>query len=107
MSILLKTARSLYESFKAHKSRVGRKLKSAIFREKANLAVSLNNAMGDVLAHAAFLDYPLGDIVDQACWEPLMHDHFKAEKCTVSIKPNDAELCLFYLPILVKRKRLF
>ncbi|XP_062323305.1 cilia- and flagella-associated protein 61 [Osmerus eperlanus] len=50
--------------------------------EKANLAVSLNNATGEVLAHAAFLDYPLGDMVDQASWEPLMHDHFKAEKCT-------------------------
>lgn len=56
-----------------------------VFREKANLAVTLTNAKNEILAHAAFFDHPIGDLVDQACWEPLLHDHFSTEKCTVGI----------------------
>uniref|UniRef100_A0A674BYQ7 Cilia and flagella associated protein 61 n=1 Tax=Salmo trutta TaxID=8032 RepID=A0A674BYQ7_SALTR len=44
--------------------------------EKANLAVTLSNAKNEVLAHAAFSDHPIGDIVDQACWEPFLHDNY-------------------------------
>lgn len=54
-------------------------------REKANLAVTLTNAKNEVLAHAAFFDYPIGDIVDQAHWEPFLHENFNTEKCTVCI----------------------
>ncbi|XP_029589889.1 cilia- and flagella-associated protein 61 isoform X4 [Salmo trutta] len=50
--------------------------------EKANLAVTLSNAKNEVLAHAAFSDHPIGDIVDQACWEPFLHDNYSAEKYT-------------------------
>uniref|UniRef100_A0A8C8J445 Cilia- and flagella-associated protein 61 N-terminal domain-containing protein n=1 Tax=Oncorhynchus tshawytscha TaxID=74940 RepID=A0A8C8J445_ONCTS len=44
--------------------------------EKANLAVTLSNAKNEVLAHAAFSDHPIGDIVDQACWEPFLDWRF-------------------------------
>ncbi|KAL0967286.1 hypothetical protein UPYG_G00250310 [Umbra pygmaea] len=50
--------------------------------EKANLAVTLNNANNDLLAHAAFCDYPSGDVVDQTSWEPFLHENYYAEKCT-------------------------
>lgn len=42
-----------------------------ILREKANLAVTLNNAKNEVLAHTDFSVHPIGDIVDQAFWEPF------------------------------------
>ncbi|XP_067427647.1 cilia- and flagella-associated protein 61 [Thunnus thynnus] len=50
--------------------------------EKANLAVTLANEKDDILAHASFFDHPVGDLVDQAHWEPFMQKHFRAEKCT-------------------------
>ncbi|KAM4632856.1 cilia- and flagella-associated protein 61 [Polymixia lowei] len=50
--------------------------------EKTNLAVTVANEKNEVLAHASFLDYPIGDIVDQGHWEPFLHKHFCAEKCT-------------------------
>ncbi|XP_034017806.1 cilia- and flagella-associated protein 61 [Thalassophryne amazonica] len=50
--------------------------------EKANLAVTLANDQNQVLAHAAFFDYPAGDLVDQADWEEFLQKHFRAEKCT-------------------------
>ncbi|XP_023147324.2 cilia- and flagella-associated protein 61 [Amphiprion ocellaris] len=50
--------------------------------EKANLAVTLTNEKDDILAHASFLDHPIGDLVDQAQWEPFLQKHFSAEKCT-------------------------
>ncbi|KAM9840308.1 cilia- and flagella-associated protein 61 [Aulostomus maculatus] len=50
--------------------------------EKANLAVTLANEKDHVLAHASFFDYPSGDLVDQARWEPFLQKHFAAEKCT-------------------------
>nr|XP_015210027.1 PREDICTED: cilia- and flagella-associated protein 61 isoform X1 [Lepisosteus oculatus] len=50
--------------------------------EKANLAVTLNSANNEVIAHAAFLDYPNLDLVDQACWEPWLHNNYNIDKCT-------------------------
>ncbi|KAI3364620.1 hypothetical protein L3Q82_011400 [Scortum barcoo] len=50
--------------------------------EKANLAVTLANEKGDILAHASFFDHPAGDLVDQAHWEAFLQKHFSAEKCT-------------------------
>nr|XP_033503705.1 cilia- and flagella-associated protein 61 [Epinephelus lanceolatus] len=50
--------------------------------EKANLAVTLANEKDDVLAHASFFDHPVGDLVDQAHWEPFLQKHFSVEKCT-------------------------
>uniref|UniRef100_A0A3Q1FLN4 Cilia and flagella associated protein 61 n=1 Tax=Acanthochromis polyacanthus TaxID=80966 RepID=A0A3Q1FLN4_9TELE len=50
--------------------------------EKANLAVTLTNEKDDILAHASFFDHPIGDLVDQAQWEPFLQKHFRAEKCT-------------------------
>uniref|UniRef100_A0A8C5N465 Cilia and flagella associated protein 61 n=1 Tax=Leptobrachium leishanense TaxID=445787 RepID=A0A8C5N465_9ANUR len=41
--------------------------------EKANLAVTINNEKNSVIAHAAFVDYPNWDIVDQAEWEEWLH----------------------------------
>ncbi|KAM7368322.1 hypothetical protein PAMP_014550 [Pampus punctatissimus] len=49
--------------------------------EKANLAVTLANQKDDILAHASFFDYPVGDLVDQAHWEPFLQKHFRVEKC--------------------------
>lgn len=54
------------------------------FRERANLAVTATTKKDEVLAHAAFLDYPMGDSVDQADWESFLPQYFHAEKCTVS-----------------------
>lgn len=54
-------------------------------REKANLAVTLANEKDDILAHASFFDHPVGDLVDQARWEPFLQKHFSAENCTVCI----------------------
>ncbi|KAM8832271.1 cilia- and flagella-associated protein 61 [Spinachia spinachia] len=50
--------------------------------EKANLAVTLANEREDILAHASFFDHPIGDLVDQAHWEPFLHKHFGAKRCT-------------------------
>ncbi|XP_067338889.1 cilia- and flagella-associated protein 61 isoform X1 [Channa argus] len=50
--------------------------------EKANLAVTLVNEKDDILAHASFFDHPLGDLVDQAHWEPFLQKHFSSTKCT-------------------------
>lgn len=53
--------------------------------EKANLAVTLANERDEILAHASFLNYPLGDLVDQANWEPFLLKHFSVKNCTVCI----------------------
>ncbi|XP_058235653.1 cilia- and flagella-associated protein 61 [Hemibagrus wyckioides] len=50
--------------------------------EKANLAVTISTARNEVLAHAAFVDHPIGDLVDQASWEQLLQTHFNAAKFT-------------------------
>ncbi|XP_034755235.1 cilia- and flagella-associated protein 61 isoform X2 [Etheostoma cragini] len=50
--------------------------------EKANLAVTLVNEKDDILAHASFLDHPVGDLVDPTHWKPFLQKHFKAGKCT-------------------------
>ncbi|XP_042359745.1 cilia- and flagella-associated protein 61 [Plectropomus leopardus] len=50
--------------------------------EKANLAVTLANQKDEVLAQASFFDHPVGDLVDQALWEPFLQKHFSTEKCT-------------------------
>ncbi|KAM8945471.1 cilia- and flagella-associated protein 61 [Pelodytes ibericus] len=51
--------------------------------EKANLAVTISNENNSVIAHAAFLDYPSWDIVDQAEWEVWMHKHIEgSSNCT-------------------------
>ncbi|XP_074540842.1 cilia- and flagella-associated protein 61 [Halichoeres trimaculatus] len=50
--------------------------------EKANLAVTLANDKDDILAHASFFDYPVGDLVDQTQWEPFLQKNFQAETCT-------------------------
>ncbi|KAK3516328.1 hypothetical protein QTP70_009381 [Hemibagrus guttatus] len=51
-------------------------------REKANLAVTISTPRKEVLAHAAFVDHPIGDLVDQASWEQLLQTHFNATKFT-------------------------
>uniref|UniRef100_A0A8C3SFM6 Cilia and flagella associated protein 61 n=1 Tax=Chelydra serpentina TaxID=8475 RepID=A0A8C3SFM6_CHESE len=50
--------------------------------EKANLAVTLSNEKNEVIAHAAFLDYPNWNIVDQADWESFLHENYSDKKCT-------------------------
>ncbi|KAF7690455.1 hypothetical protein HF521_012259 [Silurus meridionalis] len=50
--------------------------------EKANLAFTISTATNEVLAHAAFMDYPIGDLVDQASWEQLLQTHFNATQLT-------------------------
>lgn len=54
-----------------------------LLREKANLAVTISTAKNEVLAYAAFVDHPIGDLVDQASWEQLLQTHFNATKFTV------------------------
>ncbi|XP_030577070.1 cilia- and flagella-associated protein 61 isoform X2 [Archocentrus centrarchus] len=50
--------------------------------EKANLAVTLTNEKGNILAHASFFDHPVGDLVDQTQWEAFLQQHFSAGQCT-------------------------
>ncbi|KAI4888586.1 hypothetical protein NFI96_016449, partial [Prochilodus magdalenae] len=49
--------------------------------EKANLAVTLNTAKNQILAHAAFLDHPIGD-PEQASWEEFLQAHFGGPRFT-------------------------
>ncbi|NXN94399.1 CFA61 protein, partial [Rhinopomastus cyanomelas] len=50
--------------------------------EKANLALTLCNEKDDVVAHAAFLDYPNWNITDQSNWESFLHENYPNNKCT-------------------------
>ncbi|XP_073413522.1 cilia- and flagella-associated protein 61 isoform X1 [Dendrobates tinctorius] len=51
--------------------------------EKSNLAVTISDEENDVMAHAAFLDYPSWDVSDQAEWEDWMYGNYEeTEKCT-------------------------
>ncbi|XP_063299787.1 cilia- and flagella-associated protein 61 [Pelobates fuscus] len=51
--------------------------------EKANLAVTISNEDNSVIAHAALVDYPNWDFVDQAEWEAWLHKDVEgSSKCT-------------------------
>ncbi|NWV31133.1 CFA61 protein, partial [Grantiella picta] len=47
----------------------------------SNLALTLCNEENEIIAHAAFLDYPNWNITDQAEWEPFLHENYN-NKCT-------------------------
>ncbi|NXS86992.1 CFA61 protein, partial [Erpornis zantholeuca] len=49
--------------------------------EISNLALTLCNEKNEVIAHAAFLDYPNWNITDQTEWEPFLHRNY-TNKCT-------------------------
>ncbi|NXU47957.1 CFA61 protein, partial [Turnix velox] len=50
--------------------------------EKSNLALTLCNEKNEVIAHAAFLDYPNWNITDQSNWESFLHENYINNKCT-------------------------
>ncbi|NXP66815.1 CFA61 protein, partial [Chloropsis cyanopogon] len=50
--------------------------------ELSNLALTLCNGKNEVIAHAAFLDYPNWNVTDQAEWEPFLHENYTNNKCT-------------------------
>ncbi|NXQ29632.1 CFA61 protein, partial [Alaudala cheleensis] len=50
--------------------------------ELSNLALTLCNEKNEVIAHAAFLDYPNWNITDQDEWEPFLHENYANNKCT-------------------------
>ncbi|NXD20754.1 CFA61 protein, partial [Spelaeornis formosus] len=50
--------------------------------ELSNLALTLCNEKDEVIAHAAFLDYPNWNITDQAEWEPFLHENYADNQCT-------------------------
>uniref|UniRef100_H3CZE4 Cilia and flagella associated protein 61 n=1 Tax=Tetraodon nigroviridis TaxID=99883 RepID=H3CZE4_TETNG len=50
--------------------------------EKANLAVTLANGRGDVVAHASLFDHPVAGLVDQSEWETFLKENFAAHQCT-------------------------
>ncbi|XP_068864860.1 cilia- and flagella-associated protein 61 isoform X3 [Aphelocoma coerulescens] len=54
----------------------------AYLLEISNLALTLCNEKSEVIAHAAFLDYPNWNITDQAEWEPFLRDNYTNNKCT-------------------------
>lgn len=56
-----------------------------IFREKSNLAVTLVNSDNEIVAHAAFFDYPMIPTVDQSKWEDWLRTKYECKKATVSI----------------------
>ncbi|KAG9484247.1 hypothetical protein GDO78_009909 [Eleutherodactylus coqui] len=51
--------------------------------EKSNLAVTISDEKNNVIANAAFLDYPSWDVTDQAEWEDWMYKHYEeTDQCT-------------------------
>ncbi|NXS60403.1 CFA61 protein, partial [Brachypteracias leptosomus] len=50
--------------------------------EKSNLALTLCNERDEVIAHAAFLDYPNWNITEQSDWELLLHKNYVNNQCT-------------------------
>ncbi|XP_062857791.1 cilia- and flagella-associated protein 61 isoform X2 [Trichomycterus rosablanca] len=50
--------------------------------EKANLAVTISTEENQVLSHAAFVDHPIGELVDQDSWEQLLRTSFNATMFT-------------------------
>ncbi|KFQ92308.1 Uncharacterized protein C20orf26, partial [Nipponia nippon] len=50
--------------------------------EKSNLALTLCSTKNEVIAHAAFLDYPNWNITDQSDWESFLHENYNNDKCT-------------------------
>ncbi|KAH0618059.1 hypothetical protein JD844_017026 [Phrynosoma platyrhinos] len=50
--------------------------------EKANLAITIINQKTIPVAHAAFVDYPNWDIVDQAQWESYLKQNYVDIMCT-------------------------
>uniref|UniRef100_A0A8C3JF57 Cilia and flagella associated protein 61 n=1 Tax=Calidris pygmaea TaxID=425635 RepID=A0A8C3JF57_9CHAR len=50
--------------------------------EKSNLALTLCNEKNEVIAHAAFLDYPNWNITDQSDWESFLRENYINDKCT-------------------------
>ncbi|XP_035754512.1 cilia- and flagella-associated protein 61, partial [Egretta garzetta] len=50
--------------------------------EKSNLALTICNEKNEVIAHAAFLDYPNWNITDQSDWESFLHENYVNNKCT-------------------------
>lgn len=50
--------------------------------EKANLAVTLVNSANEVVAHAAFFDYPNIPSVDQAKWEMWLKTKYNCKKAS-------------------------
>ncbi|XP_051781521.1 cilia- and flagella-associated protein 61 [Erpetoichthys calabaricus] len=50
--------------------------------EKSNLAVSLENENKEIVAHAAFLDYPNHSLTDPAEWVPWIQSNYKSNEYT-------------------------
>ncbi|CAI9546182.1 unnamed protein product, partial [Staurois parvus] len=51
--------------------------------EKSSLAVTISDDQNSVIAHAAFLDYPSWNVVDQSEWEEWIHKHYaQSSECT-------------------------
>ncbi|XP_064001773.1 cilia- and flagella-associated protein 61 isoform X2 [Pogoniulus pusillus] len=50
--------------------------------EKSNLALTLCNEKNEVIAHAAFLDYPNRNVTDQSEWESFLDENYINNKCT-------------------------
>ncbi|KAM6139598.1 cilia- and flagella-associated protein 61 [Phoenicopterus ruber ruber] len=50
--------------------------------EKSTLALTLCNERNEVVAHAAFLDYPNWSITDQSDWESFLRENYISNKCT-------------------------
>ncbi|XP_028928234.1 cilia- and flagella-associated protein 61 isoform X2 [Ornithorhynchus anatinus] len=50
--------------------------------EKTNLAITLCNEKEEIMAHAAFLDYPNWNVAKQDEWETVFHDLEGASACT-------------------------
>ncbi|XP_048391580.1 cilia- and flagella-associated protein 61 isoform X2 [Stegostoma tigrinum] len=50
--------------------------------EMANLSLTVENEKKEVLAHAAFFDYPNIEAVEKDNWEPWLHTYGPSSKCT-------------------------
>jgi len=64
-------------------------------RERANLAVTLADGRGQVVAHASFLDQPVGGVVAPERWESYLQQHFHAGgRFTVGVATGVTWSCL-------------
>ncbi|XP_048456872.1 cilia- and flagella-associated protein 61 [Rhincodon typus] len=66
--------------------------------EKANLSLTVENEKKEVLAHAAFFDYPNIEAVEKDNWEPWLHTYGPSSKCT--------PLNTLFLHLLVAKSRV-
>ncbi|GCB67918.1 hypothetical protein scyTo_0005224 [Scyliorhinus torazame] len=71
-----------YICFRWRKSTMFGRINVTYLLERANLSVTVENEKNEVMAHAALLDYPNVEEIEQNNWEPWLHTYGPSSKCT-------------------------